>query len=158
MQPDVDRMVGFIRAQLDAEERVAKAAVIPAHDGPGAYKPHPELAAWRYVPDGEVEYVSTPEMVAHEHHEPYRVTCDSEGLLPAVDERVGPHIARQDPASTSARVGADRAILDLCVEANDGAELGVGVSPEQWLAQTVLRHLASGYDDRDGFDESWRPA
>jgi Family of unknown function (DUF6221) len=153
---EVDRILAWVRAQLDTDEQLARAAIIPAHDGPNAYKPHPELAAWRYSPGGEVEYVSTPEMQRHEYADTYFVTCDGEGLLPAVDERVGPHIARHDPASVLDLVAAHRAILDLLdYIPGDGANFTLA---EQERAEDVIRHLAAAYSGRDGYDENWRPA
>lgn len=168
MQPD-DGLVEWLHAQLDEDERQARAAVIPAHEGPGAYQPHPELATWRYVPGGEVEYVSTPEMLSYEYAEPYRVTCDSEGLGPAVDESVGPHIARHDPARVLAQVAAYRAILELhqpkrYEHDSDGIEHNLEPHEwdcehdlEQWPCPTV-RHLTTVYADREGWREEWRPA
>lgn len=164
-----DRLVEWLRQQLDDDERVAKTAVISAHQGPNAYQPHPELATWRYVPGGEVEYVSTPEMERHEYHEPYRVTCDSEGILPAVDESVGAHIARHDPARALAQVAAHREILDLYQSAASHADLPEGVhdgrdSDERErdedvaeVLKEVVGHLATVYADREGWREEWTP-
>lgn len=157
MQPEsrteVDALVEAIRAQLDADEQLARAAVIPAHDGPDAYKPHPELAVWRYAPGGEVEYVSTPEMLLHEYAETFRVTCDSEGILPAVDESVGPHIARHDPARVLRLVAAHREILELHAEAYEACRACGGYYP-----CPTIRHLASAYAETDSSDESGRSA
>lgn len=169
-QSDLDAMVADLRAQLDEDERLARAAVIPAHEGPNAYKPHPELASWRYVPGGEVEYVSTPEMERQEYAETYRVTCDSEGLSPAVNDSVGPHIARQDPARVLALVAAHREILELyestttrlraasaAVQGDDDlSQVGLvrQLAAHEALRQVVSR-LAAAYADRD--DEGGRP-
>ena len=90
-------IVEFLRARLDEDEAVARAAVIPAHNKPGAYKPHPELAEWFYDGD-EVEYVQTPEMRAHKYADRYYVTMDSEGLSPSVEGNTATHIARHDAA------------------------------------------------------------
>lgn len=160
MQPDprseVDTVVADLRAALDEDDQLARAAVIPAHDGPTAYKPHPELAVWRYVPGGEVEYVSTPEMQSQQYAETYRVTCDSEGILPAVDERVGPHIARHDPARVLALVAAHREILDLyeTAKADPDREHDPHVNGYIGGLNAAATRLASAYADRD--DESER--
>jgi hypothetical protein len=145
-------LVEFLLARLDDDECVAKAATIPAHDGPNAHQPHPELSAWRYVQDGEVEYVSTPEMLAH-NHEPYQVTADSEGILPAVSESVGPHIARHDPARVLRRVAAERRIIAL-VESTDVP--GWGDTHGEMVK--VLRFLALPYaGHHPDYQEEWKP-
>jgi hypothetical protein len=155
----------FVAARLDEDEAVAKAATLPAHDGPNAYKPHPELSAWRYVPDGEVEYVPTPEMLAHNYYEPYPVTADSEGLSPAVGESVGPHIARHDPARVLAEVEAKRRVLarhrpsggqtPACEGCgytgdNDDPRYLIDECPE-------LRDLATIHADHPAYRQEWRP-
>ena len=105
-------IVEFLRARLDEDEAVARAAVIPAHNKPGAYKPHPELAEWFYDGD-EVEYVQTPEMLAHKYPDRLYVTMDREGLGPSVEADVANHIARHDPARVLREVEAKRRIVDL---------------------------------------------
>ncbi len=72
--------------------------------------------------------------------------------------RDGAHIAHHNPARVLAEVDAKRRIVELCAEEDGGVEIGVGVSPEQWLAQSVLRLLAEVYADRPGYRQEWRPA
>lgn len=52
---------------------------------------------------------------------------------------------------------AKQRIVRLCAEENEGVEIGVGVSPEQWLAQNVLRLLALPYANHPDYREEWRP-
>lgn len=87
------------------------------------------------------------------------VTCDSEGLSPAVYEEDGPHIARHDPARALAEVAAKRGILeahagrsprssDFCRICEDPYTYG----PEAWPCDTV-RYLASIYKDHPDFNK-----
>jgi len=148
----------FLLARIAEDEAVARAAVIPESARPNAYKPHPELSRWRYVPDGEVEY---------DYDDPYPyptvayVTCDHEGLLPSVNEEVGPHIARHDPARVLAECAARRAIVALharyseryegCSSCGSVAEYGVDYPCD------TLRALALPYADHPDYDEARRP-
>ncbi|MGZ4520698.1 MAG: DUF6221 family protein [Mycobacteriaceae bacterium] len=158
-------LVEFLLARIAEDEATARAAVIPAHDGPGAYKPHPELRSWTYSPysqvhSGEVEYEQTPEMLSHEYVDRFYVTCDGEGLSPSVDESVGPHIARHDPARVLAECEAKRRIVadhsdhyspdDPAVcDAHDG-KYGVDECP-------TLRALAGIYANHPDYRVEWRP-
>jgi Family of unknown function (DUF6221) len=140
----VSDLVEFLRARLDEDEAVAQAAVIPAHDAPNAYKPHPPLSRWRYSDGGEVEIdYDDP----GPYPEPWRVTQDSEGLSPAICyETHGHHIARYDPARILAEVDAKRRIIehhrpdDICDE-----------------ACTTLRLLALPYADDPDYRDEWKP-
>lgn len=150
-------IVKFLRARLDGDEAAALAAVIPAHEGPNAYKPHPALAEWSYD-GGEVEYVQTPEMLAHKYPDTIYVTCDSEGLSPSVDDSVGPHIARHDPARVLREVEAKRRILYTC---DTATRMWLHARTEEYAdgvadpGDTILRALASVYADHPDFDGSW---
>jgi hypothetical protein len=53
-------------------------------------------------------------------------------------------------------VEAKRRIIDKCDEENSGAEIGVGISPEQWLAQQVMRLLALPYADHPDYRQEWK--
>lgn len=146
-------LLAFLNARLDDDERVAREAVIRAHNG---HRPHPELSEWHYGGD-EVEYVSTPEMRAHPYFDPYYVTMDNEGLLPAVDEKVGPHIARHDPARVLREVAAKRAIIESYTGCR--ALLGTLGSPrsEGYVdgLGKAIEALASVYADHPDFDPAW---
>lgn len=135
-------IVEFLRARLDEDEAVARAAIIPAHDGPNAYKPHPELAEWLYDGD-EVEYVQTPEMLAHKYPDRLYVTADSEGLVPAVNGDVGPHIARHDPARVLREVEAKRVALDWYLNDDDT------------VMSATVHAIAAIYADHPDYDAAW---
>ncbi len=53
------------------------------------------------------------------------------------------------------QVAAHRRILAVCVEQPGVEDIGIGYSPEQWLAQRVLLDLAAVYSGRDGHDPAW---
>ncbi len=133
----------FLNARIAEDEAVARVAVIPAHDG---YKPHPELASWHYEPDGEVEYVQTAEMLAHQYAERIYVTMDGEGIRSAVDEEVGPHIARHDPARVLAECEAKRRIINMMDDPRR----------DTYEIHEVLAVLALPYADHPDYDPAWR--
>ena len=149
-------LAAFLTARLDEDERIARAAVIPAHDAPNAYQPHPALSRWRYSDGGDVEVDwddSGP------YSEPYRVTSDSEGFS-SVNDPHGHHIARHDPARVLADVDAKRRIIRL----HFGTDLedpqvahACGEDLEPYPCDTLL-FLALPYADHPDYNETWRPA
>ncbi|MFB7890336.1 DUF6221 family protein [Cellulosimicrobium cellulans] len=147
-----DALVEFLAARLDEDQVIAQAAVYPAHDG---YKPHPEMAAWKYDQDEEVEYVQTPEMLAHPYPETYYVTCDTEGLTPAVTDDVGPHIARHDPARVLADVEGKRRIVSRCDLILRGRAEGMFNEGQVTDARDNLRALALPYAGHPDYDRAW---
>lgn len=75
-------VTAFLRARLDDDEKIANTAI----------GRQPEYAEWAY----EGDEVFAPRL--GERGDRWNVTCDSEGLRPAVEEKDGPHIAYYDPA------------------------------------------------------------
>lgn len=80
-----------------------------------------------------------------------------------IGEEIGNHIVAHDPASVLARIAADRKILALADEASaldaqvDG-EFRVGprnLKEEPYVGDLILRHLASPYKGREGWQEEW---
>ena len=156
----------FLLARIAEDEAAARACVYPPHDG---YKPHPELSRWFYREGGEVEYVQTPEMLAHKYPERLYVTCDGEGLTPAVGEVHGEHIARHDPARVLAECEAKRQVVhewqtfgklaDPSVQPSTDEEFRVraaAVGIRQGLAR-ALSHLAMPYADHLDYRQEWKP-
>lgn len=154
-------LIEFIEARLKEDEAVARAAVIPARNKPGAYKPHPELAEWFYDGD-EVEYVQTPEMREHKYPDRYYVTMDSEGLTPSVDGDIATHIARHDPARVLNQVNAHR----ILVEDHSGRHVCEdNMAGTVWDEKTedivedpcrVLRIIGSIYADHPDYRTEWQ--
>ena len=160
----------FLLARIAEDEAAARACVYPPHDG---YKPHPELSRWFYREGGEVEYVQTPEMLAHKYPERLYVTCDGEGLTPAVGEVHGEHIARHDPARVLAECEAKRRIIERGPSECGGYQsehgLGTHYPAEGWSYcdgcsaaesadldwQWIMRHLATVYADHEDYRAEW---
>ena len=142
-------IVRFLNDRIDEDEAVARAAIIPAHDGPNAYKPHPELA--EFYDGDEVEYVQTPEMLAHKYPDRLYVTADSEGLVPAVDGDVGPHIARHDPARALREVEAKRRNIGRHPEI-----LSICQSDGEAFPCRTHEALVDIYADHEDFQSEWR--
>lgn len=131
----------FLTARLDEDEAVARTAAWM--DSP--YLNTEPCSEWSYAGDG--------------HEVEPGVTHDYEGLSPAVDVEVGPHIARHDPARVLADVAAKRAIVGLHdqaladeVEHGDASGLGADL-----MHQDVIRLLALPYAGHEDYDEGWRP-
>lgn len=131
----------WLLEQIAEDERIAQACVMPAHDG---YKPHAALAAWLYEDGDEVVYDFTDPTG---YSERFYVTCDSEGLRPAVDEEPGRHIATWDPARALAECAVKRQMIERWRPPN--------LIEYDW--PWALRLLALPYVDREGYDEAWRP-
>lgn len=151
-------LVDFLRARLDEDEAIARAAVIPAHEGPNAYQPHPELAEWVYRKGGEVEYGGGQYEVPlwggrMGTSSPMYVTCDGEGLSPAVDETVGPHIARHDPARVLREVAAKRALIDHAERVL--FEITNRFHPGRRMAVHLLHTMGTVYADHHDYLSEW---
>ncbi|RDI13462.1 hypothetical protein DEU38_13437 [Rhodococcus sp. AG1013] len=147
----MSEIVEFLRARLDEDERVARAAVIRYG-----------LTWWRTdAPDDVDEYADWPGFVCGDH--PALAVLDRD------DDNDGPHadhIARHDPARVAREVAAKRAILAQEEEARahydhikSSATYPVETSIGHVVAlATVIRHLASAYADHPDYREDWRPA
>lgn len=142
-------IVEFIEARLAEDEAIARKACIPARV---EYSPHPELTEWFYEDGDEVQYVQTPEMLSDKYAEAWCVTMDSEGLSPAVDEKVGPHIARHDPARVLREVEALRAVLISTRERNDQIE---GFSTTEEMVADDLAPIAAIWSDHPDYRAEW---
>lgn len=149
-------IIEFLRARLAEDEAVARAAIVPEHTG--EYHPHPPFAEWVYHPGGEVEYAnSSHDVPLHGGRMgtsgPAYVTMDHEGLLPSVEDDVGPHIARHDPARVLREVESKRRIVDWeCRYRTTVEKRG-----EDWAHRATgpLRALASVYADHPDYRDEW---
>lgn len=138
----------FLLGRIAEDEAVARAAGIPEHTG--AHKPHPELMRWRYNGEDEVEVdYDDP----YPYPEKFYVTCDHEGLIPAVDPPQGSHIARFDPERILIECEAKRLTVGLLQA--DSTDPGNAMRRE-WAAE-ILRALAVVYADHPDYREEWRP-
>ena len=138
MTPD---MIKWVRAQIDDEERMARAAT------QGAWK----LWGMDVLADRDgTSNVNTAQMVAYTRHESGLLTFNAQ------------HIATWDPARVLAEVEAKRRILDehgpdelrpwecrACAgpHGDDGYHIPC----------PTVRLVALPYADRDGYRDEWRP-
>ena len=147
-------LTDFLLARIAEDEAVARTAGEPPWD------------EWCYDDGGEVYHAETLRKDPDNRHYLNGVTCDTEGLSPAVDEDVGPHIARFDPARILAECEAKRRIVVQAEEASADrssciSEFYVGAEERAQGYATdpgnlILRALASVYADHPDFDPAWR--
>ncbi|MEV8046397.1 DUF6221 family protein [Streptomyces griseoluteus] len=131
----MDDLVQWLTAQLDVEDRVARAA---------AEESHPE---WSPGDKNLGSQVSTAE-----YGDPVVV-----GPWDYLDWDVRQHIAAHDPARVLREIDAKRRVMKRhhdfqgwCAGCGNDLTNQINDCPE-------LRDLASTYADRPGFREEWRP-
>ena len=129
----MNELVVWLRAQLDEDERVARAAVEPDEMHPYGDRQLPRLTVDQW-----------PGMV-HNY----------------LGGTWGEHSARHDPARVLRDVAAKRAIVDWA-ERNPRACDDVHPETASWHPaghgpHVILRQLASAYTDRPGYREEWKP-
>ncbi|MFD8805596.1 DUF6221 family protein [Streptomyces sp. NPDC059597] len=139
-------LVEWLRAQLDEDERIARAA-----------SEYTE-AEWRLDEDGETVLWWPPEpRVADKEREKGLPVVSDRWRGQTIYARAAPHVAAHDPARVLREIDAKRRILaehwlngwvcDTC----DNGEVG------QTFPCATLRLLALPYADRPGYREEWRP-
>lgn len=137
----MDELITWLRAQLDDDERVARAV----RSGPWRTVIIPD----RSGPDTVLELGGTDDRVVSTGF------FDDDPVRPAEAE----HIARWDPARVLAEIAAWRRILDLCVALGPDPgfagewELYPGDMAE--MATRTILELAQPYAGRDGWREEW---
>jgi hypothetical protein len=140
----VDDLVQWLRAQLDEDERIARAASEYAE------------ASWQLDEDGETVLWWPPE--------PHVAEKEREKGLPVVSDRwrgqtiasdgtrIAPHIARHDPARVLRDIDAKRGVITGLQHLLQDDNPFVTSQ-----ADDALRLLALPYADRPGYREEWRP-
>lgn len=135
-------LMEFLRARLDDDEQVARAA-LPGPWLPGTAKPH--LVDW-------VVYGQSRSWAGH-----LGQVCDVEVAHDGAFN--AEHIARHDPTRVLAEVAAKRAVLALHWIAVDqtNAVDGLATCNEcvEYAPCDTLRILASVYAGHPGYDWSW---
>ncbi len=132
----MDDLITFLRAQLDEDERIARAA------SPGPWEWLTENGEpWQPKPDGWLDYTGEYLGVGKDSG-----TLFGPGMTPHAD---AVHIAAHDPARVLREIEAKRRIVDRYAWLREHGDTG-GTA---W----VLPLLALPYADRPGFQESWRP-
>jgi len=131
-------VTAFLNARLDDDEKIANTAI----------GRQPEYAEWAY----EGDEVFAPRL--GERGDRWNVTCDSEGLLPAVEEKDGPHIAHHDPARALRDVAAKRGVVREMEAARSSLEeRGINVP---FFITWTLWHLAAVYSDHPDYRKEWQ--
>jgi hypothetical protein len=159
----MDDLVTWLRAQLDDDERAARAELTPA----ASISVSLGLSLW------EARDVGGPEMPS---------VWEGTALIARdlADEHAQ-HIARWDPVRVLAEVDARRQILELHAGEHDCPKIMTGVYADDWPASAswgkageswrhatnehfegdrpcpTLRAQGLPYADRDGYREEWRP-
>lgn len=122
-----DAALAWLRAQLDDDERVARAA----------------------IEDGGLDWWCPTETVVET-----KIPADGDILATA---SVAWHIATWDPARVLAEIAAKRSILDAYDEAkiwyDQHRSAPAGEVEGLW---TAIKAIAQPYVDRPGFPEEWR--
>lgn len=131
MRATVEDLVVWLRAQLDEDERLARAVE------------HPR---WR-LNGGEVHVVDDYHPIADgvmygDMHDP-------------LEEGVAEHIAEHNPARVLGEVDAKRLIVELHSDQHECTDSTGAAFP--YVGCTTLRLLALPYSDRPGYREEWRP-
>jgi hypothetical protein len=132
-------LVTFLRACLDDDERIARAALDPKH-----------LGEWVWRKDSRTT-VQTDD------------GAPIEPTAPSIER--GPHIARWHPARVLAEVEAKRAILGIhdpgdTTQTRRWCAYCVEPGKPEFMARMPCQHLrllATAYTGQPGFREEWRP-
>jgi hypothetical protein len=133
-------LVAFLRARLDEDEQVARAAAEP--EGAcwvgSSESGHP----WRFS-EGRGVYAEIENV--GESRWPQIVGADADA--------VQDHVAVHDPARVLAEVAAKRALLDAMI----GPALSVARAGTCDAGLATARFLALPYADHPDYQEAWRP-
>jgi hypothetical protein len=148
----MDDLITWLRAQLDDDERTARAcgAVSWVDDVSGMVHVDPAAIRDNKLAFGHLGYVA--------------------GAAPgAIGDAYRAQIARHDPARVLREVEAKRAILDgiqmchacgtgrRCIPHDVSAGLLTTVRPAHPVDDQLVRLLASPFSDRPGYREEWKP-
>lgn len=142
-------LVQWLTAQLDADERIARAAT------PGPWEWTPETDVWdqngpTLIREGtDAPDAKLVEVAAGWGH-------DAWGMH--VGDADQEHIAEWDPARVLREIDAKRAIVDDLAEfIRWGARKGLDYQDGVDACERTLKRLALPYADRRGYQEAWRP-
>ncbi|RAN92647.1 hypothetical protein GAR05_06139 [Micromonospora saelicesensis] len=142
----MDDLVTWLCAQLDEDERAAKAATsAPWWHNPGKVWLDPEAFEQFDRAKGE-EFVGYGESPLSGCVAATGPASHAQSMADAE------HIARHDPARVLAEVDAKRRILDLMMP---GRPVYPGAYGQAY--RDVLRLLALPYADRPGYRDEWKP-
>lgn len=152
-------LVQWYGAQLDEDERIARAAIRAVGDVPGGV---PGAAHWRfgnaYTDEGGTYWQITTMPPDAEVFGPVELIGSGMSGGGAHEPEIARHAVEHDPARVLREIEADRELLRQYTEvaANDvnDVEYAHGWANALGLA---VRLRASAFSDRPGFREEWRP-
>ncbi|MFJ3037743.1 DUF6221 family protein [Streptomyces tendae] len=173
----MDDLVVWLRAQLDEDERTARAAMNAV-----SRAPLPGAGQWRYAESGADEggrYWSITTVAPNDMVPTVEVVGSGMSGGGVHEEALARHIAEHDPARVLREIDAKRAMVDAYAEAdamsratseNYGAWVNSEPLPHPEEAEGTaevkdrlkglhyaLRLLALPYADRPGYRDDWRP-
>jgi hypothetical protein len=146
----MDELVRWLGQQLDTDERIAREACEYAE------------TEWRLDEDGETVLWWPPELhIAEKEREKGLPVVSDHWRGQTIESggaRIAPHIARHDPARVLREIDAKRQALDHYERVRQHTANGdeAYVLAEGAVAKQI-RIMATGYADRPGYREEWRP-
>lgn len=156
-----DDLIAWLRAQLDDDERVARAA---AAGGRWSYSKGDSVGAWTlYDEHWSIASMTVYDTEAYNYSERMPAVRHPGYIDP---DAIGGHMALHDPTRVLAEVDAKRRILDQVVDEATGLDMQVDGEfrvgsrddvAEPYLGDVLTRLLALPYADRPGYREEWRP-
>lgn len=131
-----DDLVAFVRARIAEERADAEAAIADAKSYPGG-----ELSQGRWVGD---------DFLVRDADAGFRLVGSDEYPAHMLEEGVGRHIGRQDPAATIARCDALAALVDAAV-----AQVESFADPRAFDGRYVLGLVAAIWSGHADFRQEW---
>lgn len=166
-----DDLPDWLRAQLDEDERIARAASGATVVGePGAWQPSPFGDEWEASrsDDGDEELLVAlrpdlprpPDVMsgcwgAVFSHRPDDAEPDADSPMPSFE-----HAAEHDPARVLREIDAKRRLIESVTrryEATKASSTATTLSASWAVLADTLRLLALPYSDRPGYRDDWRP-
>lgn len=142
----MDDLVAFLKARLDEDEKLARAAAELC----GC---HPATPHWEFDDSDEGDGGRIL-IIDHPHPNVDRLRIEKRWNRTYSDQFMARHIARHDPARVLAEVKAKRLIVDRC-EYQLRTYVGVPTAvATEWL---TLRLLALPYADHPDYRADWAP-
>jgi hypothetical protein len=159
----MDDLVQWLRAQLDEDERIARAAM-------DAVGPVPGAAQWRYtasLTDEGGQYWSITTVTPSDTVPTVELVGSGMSGGGVHKETLARHIAEHDPARALREVEAKRRTLDrhtshsmggcrVCEAPHWGVQVCNHCYGKAWPCPDIL-NFAMVYADRPGYREAWRP-
>lgn len=133
-----DELVAFLRARLDEDERIARAAA--DYDDGAAHDVEGPPGTWSCLDEAQWFGPS------------YRGGVIAPRIGQANSPDLGAHIAEHDPARVLREIEAKRRMVAECVSVADQDSRGMSS-----MADDFLRLLALPYSDRPGYRSEWTP-